>query len=328
MRILRKLLVSWETLLILVFLLVVILGTNLSPYFLTGYNFSALSSDIMERALIALPMSFIVIVGEIDLSVASVMGLSGVILGTLWASGHPMWQAIVIALLVGGVAGLFNGLCVTLLGLPSLVVTLGTLALYRGLAYVIMGDKAVSNFPDAFTNFGFGKVPGTLIPQSSIIFIILAIIFVVILHFSRWGRQLYAIGNNKAAARFAGININRIKLTLFIVSGIIAALAGIIFTARFSSARPDNALGFELDVVTVVLLGGVSIMGGRGTLLGVLLAIFLIAMIRNTLGLIDISGDIQNFVIGLLLIFSVLVPNLVQRVQEFMARRHLAAGSS
>jgi rhamnose transport system permease protein len=151
---------------------------------------------------------------------------------------------------------------------------------------------------------------------------------VIVLHFSRWGRQLYAIGNNKEAARFAGIKINRIKLSLFVISSIIAALAGIIFTARFSSARPDNAQGFELDVVTIVLLGGVNILGGRGTLLGVLLAIFIVAMVRNTLGLIDISGDIQNFVIGLLLIFSVLLPNLVQRVQAFMARRRLALSSS
>jgi rhamnose transport system permease protein len=327
-QIIRKLLLSWEALLILVFLVVVVLGSNLSPYFFTGYNFSALTSDAMERALMALPMTLIVIVGEIDLSVASMMGLSSVILGTLWASGHPLWQAIAVALLVGGIAGLFNGLCVTLLGLPSLVVTLGTLALYRGLAYVIMGDKAVSSFPDAFTNFGFGKFPGTLIPQPALIFVILTIIFVIVLHFSRWGRQLYAIGNNKEAARFAGIKINRIKLSLFVISSIIAALAGIIFTARFSSARPDNAQGFELDVVTIVLLGGVNILGGRGTLLGVLLAIFIVAMVRNTLGLIDISGDIQNFVIGLLLIFSVLLPNLVQRVQAFMARRRLAVSSS
>ena len=275
----------------------------------------------------ALPMTLIIIVGEIDLSVASGMGLASVILGMLTAAGQPIWLAILVALVIGAVAGLFNGLCVTLLGLPSLVVTLGTLALYRGLAYVIMGDKAVSNFPAAFTNLGFGKVDGTLIPQSAVIFVLLAIIFVIVLHFSLWGRQLYAIGNNKEAARFSGINIRRVKLLLFLVSGVIAALAGIIFTARFSSARPDNALGFELDVVTIALLGGVSINGGRGTLVGVLLSIFIVAMVRNTLGLVDISGDIQNFVIGLLLILSVLVPNLFQRVQVALARRRLVTGS-
>src|SRR5450631_901978 len=214
MQIAKKLLLSWEALLVVVFLLVLILGSNLSPYFFTNYNFSALTSDVMERALMVLPMTLIIIVGEIDLSVASGMGLASVILGTLVAAGQPIWLAIIIALFIGALAGLFNGLCVTLLGLPSLVVTLGTLALYRGLAYVIMGDRAVSNFPVAFTNLGFGKVPGTLIPQSSAIFVPLAVIFVVVLHFSRWGRQLYAIGNNKEAARFSGINIRRVKLLL------------------------------------------------------------------------------------------------------------------
>ncbi len=328
MQTVRRLLFSWETLLILVFLVVLILGSTLSPYFFSAYNFSALTSDIMERAIIALPMTLIVIGGDIDLSVASVMGLSSVVLGSLWASGHPLAEAIIIALLIGLVTGLLNAFCIVRLGLPSLVVTLGTLALYRGLAYVVLGDTSVSNFPTAFTNFGFGQIPGTSIPWSALIFAVLAIIFIVVLHASRWGRQIYAIGNSKEAARFAGIDVSRIKFMLFLSIGVIAALAGIIFTARFSSARPDNALGFELDIVTMVLLGGVSINGGRGTLLGVLLAIFIIAMIRNILGLLDISGDIQNFTIGLLLVISVLVPTIAQRVGAAMAKNRLARSNS
>jgi rhamnose transport system permease protein len=239
-----------------------------------------------------------------------------------------MWFAIGAALLVGLVAGAFNGLLVTRLGLPSLVVTVGTMGLYRGLAYVVIGDQAVSNFPAAFTVLGFGYLPGTLIPWSLMIFVILAIIFVIVLHFSFVGRQLYAMGNNKEAALFAGINVKNIKMWLFIISGLIAAFAGIIFTSRFSSARPDNALGFELDVITVVLLGGVNIFGGRGRLLGVILAIFIVAVLRNILNLSNISGDIQNLVIGLLLIFSVLGPNIAQRIQLDITRRRLAASST
>lgn len=329
MKRLRSLLFTWETLLVLLLLIGCVIGSILSPYFLSGFNLEyALPSNIMEIAIMALPMTMIIIAGEIDLSVASVLGLTSVTLGFLWERGNPMWLAIGAALLVGVVAGYLNGLLVTKLALPSLVVTIGTLALYRGLAYVILGDQAVSNFPTAFTNLGFGTIPGTQLPWSVLIFATLVIIFAVILHFSRLGRQLYAMGNNKEAARFSGINVNRIKLILFVLSGGIAALAGIIFTSRFSSARPDNAVGFELDVVTVVLLGGVNIFGGRGSLLGVILAIFILGVLQNALSLVNISGDIQSLAIGLLLIFSVLGPNIARNIQAVIARRRFAVGSS
>ncbi len=276
----------------------------------------------------ALPMTFIIIAGDIDLSVASALGLASVIVGVTWNAGIPLWLVIGIALVVGIIAGLLNGALVTRLGLPSLVVTLGTLALFRGLAFVILGDQAVSNFPSAFTNFGIGDVPGTLIPWSFVVFVILALLFMVTLHWSWIGRQIYATGLNKEASRFAGIRVKRLKLLLFMLSGLIAALAGIIFTARISSARADNAIGFELDVITVVLLGGVNIFGGRGTLVGVILSLFVIGALRNALGLADVSGDVQNIVVGTLLVLSVLGPNIVQRIQVVLSRRRLAAESS
>ncbi|HLI06484.1 MAG TPA: ABC transporter permease [Ktedonobacteraceae bacterium] len=322
------LLKTWEALLVVLLLISIVLGSVLSPYFLSAFNFYAITSNIMEIAIMALPMTLIIIVGEIDLSVASVLGLSSVVLGFLWERSNSMTLAIVVALLVGIVAGYINGFLVTKLALPSLVITIGTLALFRGLAYVVLGSQAVSDFPTAFTNFGFSPIPGTELPWSGLIFAVLAIIFAVVLHFSRLGRQLYAMGNNKEAARFSGINVSRVKLWLFILSGLLAALAGVIFTARFSSARPDNALGFELEVVTVVLLGGINIFGGRGSLLGVVLAIFIVAILQNILGLENISGDIQNLAIGLLLILSVLGPNLARRIQVVISRRRLAVGSS
>ena len=328
MKKLTSLLKTWEALLVVLLLVSILLGSLLSPYFLSGFNFYAITSNIMEIAIMALPMTLIIIVGEIDLSVASVLGLASVVLGFLWQRSNSMPLAIVVALLVGVVAGYFNGVLVTRLALPSLVITIGTLALFRGLAYVVLGDQAVSNFPTAFTNFGFGTIPGTELPWSGLIFAVLVVIFAVVLHFSRLGRQLYAMGNNKEAARFAGINVARIKLVLFIISGLLAALAGVIFTARFSSARPDNAVGFELEVVTVVLLGGVDIFGGRGSLPGVVLATFIVAILQNILGLKNISGDIQSLAIGLLLILSVLGPNLARRIQVVVARRRLAVGSS
>ncbi len=326
MKRLRALASSWDALLVVLLILAVVLGMTLSPYFLTAFNISLLTKDLMEKAIMALPMTLIIISGEIDLSVASTLGLASVVLGVTTNAGIPLWLGIPLVLILGAAAGLLNGLLVTRLGLPSLVVTVGTLGLYRGLAYVVLGDQAVSTFPAAFTNFGFGNVPGTLIPWPFVVFAILAVVFLILLHWSWIGRQIYAVGNNKEAARFAGIRVAQLKLALFVLSGLFAALAGIIFTARFSSARPDNALGFELDVVTIVLLGGVNIFGGRGTLVGVILSLFVIGAVRNALGLANISGDIQNIVVGTLLIFSVLGPNIAQSVQATLTRRRLVSG--
>lgn len=328
MKLIRTWLRSWEALLVVLLLLAIILGSVLSPYFLTVFNFSSLTREFMEKAIMALPMTLIIISGEIDLSVASILGLASAVLGVTVNAGIPLGLGILIALGVGVLAGLLNGLLVTRLGLPSLVVTLGTLGLYRGLAYVVLGDQAVSNFPSAFTNFGFGNVPGTLIPWSLVVFVLLVLLFMGVLHRSWFGRQVYAIGINREAARFAGIRVTNIKLTLYVLSGLLSALAGIILTSRFSSSRADNAVGFELDVITIVLLGGVNIFGGRGTLVGVILSLFVIGILRNALGLADVSGDIQNIVVGALLIFSVLGPNVAQQIQSTLSRRALAADSS
>ncbi len=317
---------SWEALLAILLLLTLGIGSILSPYFLTGFNISSLTKDLMEKAIMALSMTLIIIVGEIDLSVASILGLASVVLGITWNAGIPLGLSIPLVLFIGCVAGWVNGFLVTRFGLPSLVVTLGTLGLYRGLGYVILGDQAVSNFPPAFTAFGFNTVPGTLLPWPFIIFVLLAVVFIAVLHWSWIGRQIYAVGSNKEAARFAGIRVARLKLLLFVLSGLLAALAGVIFTARFSSARPDNALGFELDVVTIVLLGGVNIFGGRGTLVGVILSLFVIGTLRNVLGLENVSGDVQNIVVGALLIFSVLGPNVAQRLHVAFSRRQLTSG--
>ena len=236
----------------------------------------------------------------------------------MWAAAIlsvPFWLCLVLALATGVVCGWFNGFLVTWLGLPSLVVTLGTLALYRGLASVVLGEQSVSSFPTSFTNFGFNTVPGTLIPWPFVVFAILFVIFVIVLHFSRYGREIYAIGNNKEAARYSAIQVARIKLALFVVSGLLSALAGIIFTARFSNSRADSATGFELDVIAAVLLGGVNIFGGSGSLVGVVLSLFIIASLRDSLSLIDVADEIQSIVVGSLLILSVLGPNLVRRVR-------------
>jgi rhamnose transport system permease protein len=311
----------WDVLLAVLLIGILVNGSNQSPYFLDPTNFALMASNFSEKSIMVLAMMLIIVVGEIDLSVASILGLSSAVIGVLFVAGWPLWGAMLVALAVGGVAGLFNGLLITRLGLPSLVVTLGTLALYRGAAYIVLGERGVSNYPDAFTQFGFGYIPGTLIPWTLVVFAILAVVVAVVLHGSWVGRQLYAIGNNKEAARFAGVPVARIKLLLFVVSGLVAALAGIIYTARFSTSRADNATGYELDVITVVLLGGVNIFGGRGSLLGVLLALVTVAALRNSLALANSPDQAQSIIVGVLLILSTIGPNLIQRLQDSLSRR-------
>jgi len=321
-------LLGWEATIVLLVGLALLAGSLLSPEFLTAANLSFLTANFSEVALMALTMTLLVVVAEIDLSVASILGLCSSLLGVLWSAHVPMPLSLLLVLLAGGLAGLFNGLLVTRLGLPSLAVTIGTLALYRGLAYALLGDRAVADFPAAYTNLGFGTLPGTPIPIPIGLFLLLALLFAVVLHATPFGRGLYAIGANEVAARFAGLRVERVKLTLFVCSGLMSALAAVVYTFRFSSARADNASGFELGVIAAVLLGGVSIFGGRGSVVGAVAAVFLIGIINGALTIVDVSNEVLTIVTGLLLIGSVLLPNLLARFREARARRALQGGES
>lgn len=310
----------WEVLLFVILLALIWAGTRLSDVFLTGSNFANLVSAVMEVAIMALPLTLIIITGEIDLSVESMLGLSSAILGFLWAAGVPLQIGIPIVLVVGLLGGLLNGLLVARAGLPSLVVTLGTLALYRGLASVTLGPRAISDFPSGFTAFGFGNIPGTSVPWTLTVFAVLAVIFGLIAHATWIGRQTYAIGKNKDAARYAGVHVQRLKLALFMISGVIAALAGVILTSRFSSARADNGTGLVLVVVTIVLLGGVDINGGKGTIVGVVIAVFTLAVLQNELRLAGVSSEYQAVAVGLLLIISVTAPYIARQTRSALLR--------
>lgn len=311
-----RLLARWETLLVVALLLLIVLGNALSPFFLTTGNFANLIAALMEVAIMALPMTLIIIAGEIDLSVESMAGLSSALLGFLWAAGVPIEIGIVVVLVVGVLGGLLNGFLVARGGLPSLVVTLGTLALFRGLALIILGPRGVSDFPPSFTEIGFGHVPGTDIPWPFVIFLALALVLGVVLHRSWVGRQVYAIGKNTGAARFSGVRVARVKIALFVLTGLIAALAGVILTSRLSTSRADAAQGMTLTVVTVVLLGGVNIFGGSGTIPGVVLAVLVVAVMQNALRLAGVSVDVQSIALGLLLIVSVVVPTFAHQAKS------------
>jgi rhamnose transport system permease protein len=310
----------WETVTVFLLIASILYGTSTSEDFLTAANFNSILSDMAEIAIIAMPLTLVIIAAEIDLSVASVLGLTSALVGYLWNHGWAMEMIIPTVIVVGGLAGALNGVLITKLGLPSLAVTIGTLAMYRGLAFVVLGDQAVADFPQKFTNWGFGSFAGTQIPNPTIVFVVLAIIFGVTLHFTGIGRSIFAMGSNEEAAHFSGVRVKRIKFWLFVVTGMVSAIAGIVFTFRFASARADNATGLELSVVAVVLLGGVSIFGGRGNLLGVICAVLLLGTLRNALTLNDVSAEVLTIVTGSLLLLSVLGPSVTARVREALRR--------
>ena len=318
---LARRLLRWETALVVLLVAVGLVGEQTSPGFLTGRNLFYLGLDVGEIALMALPLTMIIVAGEIDLSIASILGLASALLGWLWDAGWPLELIFPAVLVAGALAGAVNGVLVTRLGLPSLAVTIGTLALYRGLAFVILGDQAVADFPASYTRYGTTPIPGTSIPYPIALFAVLAVVFGVVLHATPFGRSVFAIGANQEAAFFSGIRVRRAKFLLYVASGAMSALAGIVFTLRFASARADNGAGLELAVVAAVLLGGVSIFGGKGTLGGVVAAVFLLGGIRSALILNDVSNDILNVVTGLLLIGSVIAPNLSAALGRAAGRR-------
>lgn len=317
----------WETGLLVVVIAIAVFGGLTSSEFLTGSNFFNIGLGSGEIAIMALPMTLIIISGEIDLSVASILGMSSALLGVLWSHGWPMLAIFAVLVLLGAAAGLLNGLLVTRVGLPSLAVTIGTLALYRGIALIIIGSNTVSNFPAAYTNMGVEPIPHTQLSYSAGIFIVLAIIFGVALHGTPFGRSIFAMGANQDAALFAGIRVKWIKTRLFVTSGVVCALAGALLTFRLSTAVQNNGVGLELDVVAIVLLAGVSIFGGKGTIAGVVLAVLAFAGLQNALLLTNFNQEATGIVIGGLLLASVFVPNVMSfsaRARESLGRRSRA----
>ena len=310
---------SWEGLLLAILAVVVIINISRSPEYLSIGNQINLFQLSIEKIIVALAMTLIIINGEIDLSVASIMGMSACVLAALHSKGVSFPLDIAIALIAGAVCGAFNGFWVAYVGLPSLAVTLAGLIGYRGIARILLEDKSIGGFPSWFSQLGQQPLIGSL-PLAMIIFFVLIILAVIVLQYSAFGRYIYVIGNNRQVARYSGVKVQRVKMTLFIISGFIAALAGLLLAARLGAVRGDTAEGFELDIITMVLLGGVSSFGGTGTLVGVGLSVLLILNLRNGMSLVNITGDTQTGVIGLLLILSVLLPNWARDTRSWWHR--------
>ncbi|MDQ0468100.1 ABC transporter permease [Labrys wisconsinensis] len=321
-------LAGWDGFLAALTLATLLYAVLALPTFATAFNISQAIAGVSERALIVLPMVLLIIAREIDLSVASILALSSVVFGMMVQAGLPLAAAMPLTLLAGGLAGAFNGALVTGLGLPSLVVTLGTMAMFRGIGYILLGSASVNAFPDAFTDFGIDTLGDTPIPLTILPFLVLAPVFAVVLQATPTGRRIYALGGSPSAARYAGVRTERIRFALFVVSGFVCALAGIVFTARLANARANNAVGLELDVITTALLGGISVFGGKGRLTGVFWALALLALLRNILGLQQIGGDAQGTVVGLLLILSLLAGNIARGAFERLRSRRSAPASA
>ncbi|HET7385289.1 MAG TPA: ABC transporter permease [Nocardioidaceae bacterium] len=297
--------------------LIVVLSMLLVPNYLrpsADYTFSTLLLNAIPILFLLLPVTLIIATGDIDLSVSSVLGLSSAVFGLGYQAGIPIWLAALLGVIVGGGVGIVNGVLVTIIGLPSLAVTIGTLALFRGIAVGLLGTTAITNFPPPLTKFFSGSIPGTPIPWQVLFWLAPVIAFAVLLHFTPFGRGIFAIGRSSEMATFSGVNVVRTRLILFVLSGLVAGAVGVFFTLQYSNAIGSNGSGFELQVVTAIVLGGVSIWGGRGTLLGAIAGGLFIASFSKSLQILGVGDDAIYVITGSALIISVVVSSISGRV--------------
>jgi|TARA_B100001094_G_scaffold332683_1_gene405830 rhamnose transport system permease protein len=280
-----------------------------SPYFLNAWNLSDATFNFTEKAMIAFAMALLIISGEIDLSVASIIALASTAMGAAAQVGIGTEGLIIVGLIAGLLCGATNGVLVTRFGLPSIVVTIGTMSLFRGISFIILGDQAYRGYPQDFAYFGQGYF-WWVISFEFVLFSILALVYGIILHMTNFGRAVYAIGNNPTGALFSGIRVNRVKFVLFLLTGLMSGVAAICLTSRLGSTRPSIAFGWELEIVTMVVLGGVNILGGSGSIPGVIIAAFVMGLVTFGLGLLNVPGIVMSIVIGALLISVIALPRL------------------
>lgn len=306
----QRVLKSWETLLLVIAILVFITNSFASPYFLNAWNLSDATFNFTEKAMIAFAMAMLIVSGEIDLSVAAIIALASTAMGFVMELGFGTPVLVLTGLTVGLFCGAFNGLLVTRLGLPSIVVTIGTMSLFRGISYIVLGDKAYTGYPTDFAFFGQGYV-WWVFSFELLLFAILAIVYAVLLHWTNFGRTVYAIGNNPVGAQFSGVRTTRVKFILFLLTGLMSGVAAVCLTSRLGSTRPTIAFGWELEIVTMVVLGGVNILGGAGSIPGVVLAAIIMGMVTFGFGLLNVPGIVMSIFIGLLLIGAIALPRVL-----------------
>nr|WP_315848682.1 ABC transporter permease [uncultured Rhodoferax sp.] len=310
---------TWERVLLALLVVLLVVFGIAQPGFMTPDALADSTFNFSEKGILALALALLIITGEIDLSIAAILALSSLAMGYAMKAGAGPLGMTLAAFVTGGVAGAVNGVLVTRYKLPSIVVTIGTLSLYRGLAMVALGDQAISGYPEVFSTLGnsyVGEVVGVrwlIIPIEFAVLLVAAIVVGVTLHRTVLGRRLYAIGANPVAARFSGIEADRYRMALFVFAGLMAALAAVMLTGRIGSTRPNIAMGWELDAITMVILGGVAIEGGRGSIVGTMLAVLLLGLFTFAMGMANVTGIVMSMVIGALLIVSMVLPRLLKR---------------
>lgn len=306
---------SQEGILFIILMITVAFLSTTNENFLTSSNLFNQGRVMAEVGLMALPMTFIIITGGIDLSVGSILGLSAIVVGYTWNNlGFPLELAMIAGLASGCLAGYFNGLFIVRLNVPPLIMTLATLAFYRGLAQGISEARSVTGYPDWFFKLGQGDILG--VPTQLWLLLIGIIVTIIILRRTTVGRTLYAIGNNAVGARFSGLPVDRTILLIYTFSGFMAGLSGLIFVSRFTTTRSDMGSGLELDAIAAVVLGGTSIFGGKGSIIGTVIGLVMIQVLKNGLGINGVTGDATIVVIGSVLIVAILVNNLIQRLRQ------------
>lgn len=312
---LSSLLLTWEVILCALLVAVFVLNTLATPYFLDVFNLADATYNFSEKAIIALPMALLILTREIDLSVGAIAALSALAVGFAAAAGMPAPVLVATGLATGLACGVVNGLLVTRIGVPSIVITIGTMSLFRGVAQVLLGDQALTRFPPGFTALGQSYlVAWPPLPLSFVIFLVLAVGFTLFLHRTAPGRKLFAIGANPTAALFSGIEVARMRFWLFALSGLMSGLAGALLAARFGVVRPNAALGWELDIITIVIFGGVAISGGAGSIPGVALSVFVLGFATFGLSLLNVPGIVITVLLGLLLIVSIAAPIAIRKL--------------
>ncbi|MER8574730.1 ABC transporter permease [Mesorhizobium sp. M1338] len=309
----RSAIFSWEALLVVVAVAIFAINSLASPYFLDPYSLSDLTFNFTEKGLIAFAMALLIISGEIDLSVAAIIALASTMMGMAVQAGAGTPVLVLIGIVVGLGCGAFNGLLVTRLGLPSIVVTIGTMSLFRGIAFIILGDQAYKGYPESFAFFGQGYI-WWVVSFELVLFLIAAVVYWFLLHRTSFGRRVFAIGYSPVASQFSGVRVGRTKFILFCLTGLMSGIASVLITSRLGSTRPSIAQGYELEVITMVVLGGVSILGGAGSILGVVLAAFIMGLVTFGLGLLNVPGIVMSIFIGLLLIIVIALPIVWRRL--------------
>jgi rhamnose transport system permease protein len=311
---LRAAVFSWPSLLLVVAIVIFVANSLASPYFLSPWSLSDATFNFTEKALIALAMALLIIAGEIDLSVAAIIALASTAMGFALQYGADTPVLAAIGIGTGLAAGAFNGFLVTRLGLPSIVVTIGTMSLFRGISYIVLGDQAFKGYPPSFAFFGQGYV-WWVVSFEFVLFLLMAVVYYVLLHRTSFGRRIFVIGNNPTAAQFSGVRVERIKFMLFCLTGLMSGIAAVLLTSRLGSTRPSIAQGWELEVITMVVLGGVSILGGAGSIVGVVIAAFIMGLVTFGMGLLNVPGIVQSIFIGLLLITVIALPIVVRKLR-------------